>query len=202
MKSRQPRKQRKMLYQALLHRRYKMFAAPLSPELKAKFGFNAIPVRRGDTVRIMRGDHKGLEGKVINVDRKKFRISIEGVTREKVDGTTIPVLIHPSKVMIINLDRSDKWRREIIERKSAGKKIEVPEETEKAEEEEEKPKPLEIEKKEEPKKTKRKKKSTRALKKRKVEMEEAEEKPKKKKTRRGRAKKTEGGAKLGKEGEK
>jgi len=69
-----------------------------------------------------------LEGKVTGVDRKNYRIFIEGVTREKVDGTTTPVSIHPSKVMIVNLNLDDKWRREILKRKRVSEKKEVIEE--------------------------------------------------------------------------
>jgi len=76
----------------------------------------------------MRGDRKGFEGKVSQVDRTKYRIFVEGVTREKVDGTAISIPIHPSKVMITRLDLDDKWRRGILERKSTGKKAELPEE--------------------------------------------------------------------------
>ena len=113
-----PGLQRKRLFQAPLHQRYKHFAAPLSPELKKSRGTNSLPVRKGDTVRVMRGDKKGIEGKINKIDIKKYRISVEGVTREKVEGTAIPVLIHPSKVMIINLNLDDKWRRKILDRKS------------------------------------------------------------------------------------
>ena len=112
-----PSKQRKRLYNAPLHIRYKMFSAPLSPELKEKYGIKSLPVRTGDTVRIMRGNFKGFEGKVREVDRKKYRIFVEGVTREKVDGTTLFMGIHPSKVMIVDLNLDDKWRREILEKK-------------------------------------------------------------------------------------
>jgi large subunit ribosomal protein L24 len=74
----------------------------------------------------MRGDRKGFEGKVSQVDRTKYRVFVEGVTREKVDGTTALIPIHPSKVMITRLNLDDKWRRGIMERKS--KKAELPEE--------------------------------------------------------------------------
>jgi len=125
-----PSKQRKMLYQAPLHKRGKMFSATLSDSLKEKYGVNNLPVRSGDTVRILRGDFKGLEGKVSRVDRKKYRIFVEGITREKVDGTTVLVPIHPSKVMITNLNLDDKWRKKILNRKG------IPvEETEEKEEE-------------------------------------------------------------------
>src|SRR5512136_104081 len=87
-------KQRKMLYQAPDHKRYKLMSSTLSQELKSNHGTNAMPVRSGDTVRIMRGDHKGFEGKITRVDRSKFRIYVEGLTREKVDGTAIFVPVH------------------------------------------------------------------------------------------------------------
>jgi len=114
LKSIQPRKQHKMLYQAPSHIRYKHFSAPLSPTLKATYLVNSIPVRLGDTVRILRGDRKGIEGKISKVDRSNYRVFVEGVTREKVDGTAILVPIHPSKVMITNLNLDDKWRRESL----------------------------------------------------------------------------------------
>lgn len=112
-----PRTQRKKLFQAPAHIRYKHFAAPLSPDLKKKHGTNAVPIKVGDTVRIMRGDRRGFEGKVSKVSRSKYRIFVEGVTRTKVDGSTIQIPIHPSKAMIINLDVGDKWRRKVLERK-------------------------------------------------------------------------------------
>ena len=77
----------------------------------------------------MRGDRKGFEGKVTRVDRTEYRISIEGVTREKVDGTATPISIHPSKVRITQLNLDDKWRREALKRKGAGEKAEPAEKT-------------------------------------------------------------------------
>lgn len=139
MKTTSPRKQRKQLYNAPLHKRYKMFSAPLSPELKKSHGIKALPVRKGDTVKIMRGERKGFEGKVAGVDRTKYRVSIEGVTREKVDGTATPVPIHPSKVMITNLNLDDKWRRETLKRKGIGEKAKPPEEEKIEKEEKRKP---------------------------------------------------------------
>ncbi len=126
MKTTKPQKQRKRLYQASLHRRYKRFSAPVSPKLKESYNTNSVPVRTGDTVQIMAGDRKGFEGKVTGVDRQKYRVFVEGVTREKVDGTQLPTPIHPSKVMITQLNLDDKWRREILKRKGAGEKVEKP----------------------------------------------------------------------------
>ena len=129
MKTTKPRKQHKRLYQAPLHKRYKQFSAALSSKLKASYNINSIPVRMGDTVHIMRGDRKGFEGKVTGVNRTKYRIFVEGVTREKVDGTSMPIPIHPSKVRITRLNLDDKWRKETLKRKGVSEKIEFPKET-------------------------------------------------------------------------
>jgi large subunit ribosomal protein L24 len=117
MKTTKPTKQRKRMYQAPITERYRRFSAPLSSKLKDSQGTSSVQVRKGDTVMIMRGDRKGSEGKVNQIDRKNYRIFVEGTNREKVDGTTIPVPIHPSKVMITRLNLDDKWRKKAMERK-------------------------------------------------------------------------------------
>jgi large subunit ribosomal protein L24 len=114
-----PGKQRKKLFNAPAHIRHKLMSAPLSHELTASKGAKTLPVRRGDTILIKRGDNKGFEGKVSRVDLKAYRIYIEGLTREKVDGTNIFLPIHPSKVEIRSLNLDDKWRKNILDRKAA-----------------------------------------------------------------------------------
>jgi large subunit ribosomal protein L24 len=130
MQLKNPGKQRKNLFNAPAHIRHKQMAAPLSRELSASKGAKTLPVRKGDTVRIMRGDNKGFEGKVSRVDLKRYCLYMEGLTREKVDGTNIFLPIHPSKVEIRNLNLDDKYRKEILARKVAlekpAKKAEKP----------------------------------------------------------------------------
>lgn len=134
-----PTKQRKILYQAPAHKRHRLLAAHLSAELRTSHATKSFPVRTGDTVRIVRGDHKGVEGKITSVDLTKYRIFVEGLTREKVDGTTINVPIHPSKVIVTRLNLDDKWRKEILEsKKEQHRKLEKAEKKPKA-------KPVEIE---------------------------------------------------------
>ena len=122
MQLKNPGKQRKKLFNAPAHIRHKQMAAPLSRELSASKGAKTLPVRKGDTVRIMRGDNKGFEGKISRVDLKRYRLYMEGLTREKVDGTNIFLPIHPSKVEIRNLNLDDKYRKEILARKVAPEK--------------------------------------------------------------------------------
>jgi len=95
-----------------------MMTAPLSDELRGKYGIKRLPVRKGDVVRVMRGNFRGVEGEVIKVDLKRYRLYIKNVTIQKADGSAAFYPIHPSKVMIVKLDESDEWRRKIIERKA------------------------------------------------------------------------------------
>ena len=175
MKTTQPRKQRKMLFNAPAHIRYKHFSAPLSPSLKASHNVGSLPVRTGDTVRVMRGDRKGLEGKVTSVNRKKYRIFVEGITREKVDGTTTFVPIHPSKVMITSLNLDDKWRRESLKVEAAPPEEEKKPEEKKAKRKRKPKKPEEGKKKERKKRTRKAAAEKKEEKVEKVEEEKTEE---------------------------
>lgn len=110
IKSSQPRKQRKYRYQASHHLRHKFLGAMLSPELRAKHGVKSIPVRLGDTVKVMRGERKDTEGKVAAVDYLKTTIAVDGVSVTKADGTEVPRPVNPSNVMIIKLNTEDERR--------------------------------------------------------------------------------------------
>ncbi|RJS87060.1 50S ribosomal protein L24 [Candidatus Bathyarchaeota archaeon] len=120
---RKPSTVRKRWFNAPLHRRRKYLSAPLSPELRAEYGTRSLPVRKGDTVVILKGDWKMKEGKVTRVDTKRMRIYIEGLTRERMDGSTVPIPIRPWNVMITRLDLSDPWRKRILERRGYAAKV-------------------------------------------------------------------------------
>ncbi|CEI88953.1 Putative 60S ribosomal protein [Rhizopus microsporus] len=113
------RKSRKAHFTATSDVRRKIMSSPLSKELREKYNVRSIPVRKDDTVMVVRGTYKGREGKVVQVYRKKWVIHIDRVTREKVNGATVPIGISASKVVITNL-KLDKSRNAILERK--GKK--------------------------------------------------------------------------------
>jgi large subunit ribosomal protein L24 len=115
--SKQPRKQRKLIHNAPLHVRHNLMSIALSKELKEQHGKRSIPVKKGDTVQVMRGDFKDHEGKVEKVDLKNYRVFIEGASVQKPDGNQIYHSIHPSKLVIVELDLDDDERNEIMERK-------------------------------------------------------------------------------------
>ncbi len=112
-----------MRYTAHNWKKHKLLAAPLSTELRTTYSRRSFPVRAGDTVRISRGDFSGVEGKVTDIDTGRQRLFVEGVTREKVAGTSERVSVHCTKVMITKLNLDDKWRAESLKQaeKSEGK---------------------------------------------------------------------------------
>lgn len=116
MVSIKPSKQRKELFNAPLHKKRKWVGAHLDENLLLKYDKRAIPIVKGDTVRVMRGSFKGHEDKIVKVNLKKRSIEIEGITMSKADGNKIAKPIHPSNVMIIKLNLTDKWRRQKLER--------------------------------------------------------------------------------------
>ncbi|MEB3756508.1 MAG: 50S ribosomal protein L24 [Desulfurococcales archaeon] len=116
-KSRQPRKQRKALYNAPLHLRQKQMTAILSKELREKLGVRNLPVHKGDRVRVLRGEFKGVEGNVVKVNLSSYTLNIDGVTRKKASGDQVFAPIHPSNVMIVKLNLDDERRRAILERR-------------------------------------------------------------------------------------
>lgn len=73
-------------------------------------------MRQNDEVVVVRGSHKGREGKITAVYRKKFCIHIERLTREKVNGASVPIPIDASNVKITTL-KMDKDRKDLIARK-------------------------------------------------------------------------------------
>jgi large subunit ribosomal protein L24 len=115
--SKQPRKQRKSHFKAPLHVRHKLMSATLSEELRERYDIRSLPVRKGDTVQVMRGDFREQEGKVEKVDTKNFVLQIDGVSVQKPDGNKVYHPVHPSNVMLVELDLEDDERNEIIERK-------------------------------------------------------------------------------------
>jgi large subunit ribosomal protein L26e len=99
-----------------------IMSAPLSKKLREQYNIRSLPVRKGDTVRILVGSRKikGKEAKIKTVYRKKYCINLEKITREKVNGTQVDINIHPSNVELTTL-HIDKNRKDLIARKAKGR---------------------------------------------------------------------------------
>jgi large subunit ribosomal protein L26e len=96
------RKNRKRHFTAPSHIRRRLMSAPLSKELRQKYAVRTMPIRKDDKVQVVRCHYKGQQvGKVVQVCRKKFVIYIERIQREKANGASVYVGIHPSKVWFV-----------------------------------------------------------------------------------------------------
>lgn len=91
-------------------------SAPLSKELRQQYKIRSLPIRKEDEVTVVRGSKKGSEGKISTVYRLKYSVQIDKLQKEKSSGASIPINIHPSKVVITKLYLDDK-RKALIERK-------------------------------------------------------------------------------------
>ena len=68
--------------------------------------------RVGDSVKIVRGEYRGIEGKISKIFSENAKLNVEGVTREKIKGgPAAPVPVDASKVMITALNLDDKARK-------------------------------------------------------------------------------------------
>ncbi|SPO05661.1 probable 60S ribosomal protein L26 [Cephalotrichum gorgonifer] len=118
------RKSRKAHFSAPSSVRRVIMSAPLSKELREQHNVRSIPIRKDDEVTVVRGSFKGREGKVVSVYRLKYVIHIERVTRDKANGQSVQVGIHPSKV-VINKLKIDKDREAILEKIRRGRETRV-----------------------------------------------------------------------------
>ena len=114
--SKQPRRQRKYLFNAPINIRRKLISAHLSKDLIKKYNKRNIPLRKGDEIKIVRGQFKGKKGKIESIDFKKLKVFIENIQFTKNDGTKAFYPLHPSNLIITNLNLTDKKRRQISER--------------------------------------------------------------------------------------
>ncbi|MBN2422508.1 50S ribosomal protein L24 [Candidatus Woesearchaeota archaeon] len=116
--SKQPRKQRKYRYNAPAHIKSNLIRSHLSKELRQKYKKRSSRVIKGDKVKIMRGQFKGKTGKIEKIDVKNERIFISQIEIQKKDGSKSFYPIHPSNLLIVDLNLKDKKRQKSLTRKS------------------------------------------------------------------------------------
>ena len=108
--SKKPSKQRKYVHNAPLHVRSSMPCSHLSKELKTSLKRRALRVRKGDKVKVLRGQFKGRTGTVERVDTRRVKIFIAGLEFVKKEGQKAAYPVHPSKLLIQTIDTTDKRR--------------------------------------------------------------------------------------------
>ena len=105
----------RQIYKATYAVRSKQISGSLSKELRKKYGKRSIRINVDDTVRIIRGEYKGIDGKVTKISTEKRGVAIEGIKKEKLKGEKIDVYIPSSNVLIIGLNTDDNWRKSKLE---------------------------------------------------------------------------------------
>ena len=107
----------KQIYRATFNVRNKQISATLSKQLRQKYHRRSIRIVNGDTIKIVRGEYKGIDGKVTKISLEKNSVAVEGVQREKLKGGKIDLYIHSSNTVITSLNTEDNWRVKKLEHK-------------------------------------------------------------------------------------
>ncbi len=110
-----------MVYRATYQTKSKQLGSALSKDLQKKYGKRSVRVVEGDNVKIVRGEFKGVDGKVSKVSPQKSSIAIEGIKKEKTKGDKFDVYIHTSNLVVTSLNSGDSWRMAKLEGKDPKK---------------------------------------------------------------------------------
>ncbi len=113
-RSRQPRRQRLAEYNAPTSERRRRMAVALSRELRARYGRRSLPVRKGDTVRIISGSYEGREERVAKVQRRRYAVTLDNVTGKTGEAKLKPLPIKLSHLLLVRLNLADGWRRRVL----------------------------------------------------------------------------------------
>ena len=114
-------KQRKYRAMAPLHVRGRFLNSHLSKDLRTKYGRRAVRVRKGDKIKVLVGKFRGKSGTVERVDTTKARLYITGLEILKKDGSKALRPIPAHRVLITELNLTDKFRSARIKPKEAKK---------------------------------------------------------------------------------
>ena len=114
--SKSPRKQRRQARNAPNHDRKRFLKCRLDEFLQEEYGLRSLVIKKGDLVRIMRGQFRDTESKVTAVSYKKRVVYLDNTSITKADGKEAAVPIHPSNIMLVKLELDDE-RKTLIESK-------------------------------------------------------------------------------------
>ena len=109
------------IYRAMNQTMSKQVSTSISKDLRKKYSRRSIRIMVNDTVKVIRGEYKGLAGKVAKISIASNSVAIEGNKKEKLKGEKIDVYIHSTNMIITSLNTDDKWRLKILEKKPKSK---------------------------------------------------------------------------------
>ncbi len=110
--------------------RKKFLHVSLSKELRKKYGKRSITIKKGDTVKIMKGKFRKKQGKITQVDMKRLRVYAEGIQIKKQDGSkaNVPLRIPNLQIVELNLETrrgkiSEKKKEEKVKEQKTENKV-------------------------------------------------------------------------------
>jgi large subunit ribosomal protein L24 len=106
------------IYYATMQTASAQMSCVLSKDLRKKYGKRSIRVVEGDSVKVIRGEFNGVDGKVTKVSTANNGLTIEGVKKEKLKGDKYDIYIHTSNIEVTGLNTDDKWRINKLEGKN------------------------------------------------------------------------------------
>ncbi|MCI4350631.1 MAG: 50S ribosomal protein L24 [Thermoplasmata archaeon] len=112
--SRLPRKQRLARFTAHTTLRRRLMSVPLSRDLRARYGRRQMPVRKGDTVRVLRGSYIGREERVARVDRRSYSVTLDNITVKTGEAKLKPLPLRTNSLLLVRLNLADPWRRRVL----------------------------------------------------------------------------------------
>jgi large subunit ribosomal protein L24 len=110
-----PRRQRRAVYEADTFERRRRMTVPLSRELRRRFHLRSVPLRKGDTVRVMRGSYVGREERVAKLNRRDYTVTLDNVTLKSGEEKLKPLPVRTNHLLIVRLNLADSWRRESLQ---------------------------------------------------------------------------------------
>ncbi len=114
------------------------FNLHLSKDLIEKYGIKRFGVRKGDIVRVVKGDSDkdeklnivGKEAKVIKVLKRERKVIVENINIAKADGKMKPRKLDPSSLTIVKIALEDAKRKQKLVELAAKRNKKVEEEIE------------------------------------------------------------------------
>ena len=112
-----PTKQRKYRDNAPQHVKDKLVSANLSQMLRDEIGTRNMPIKKGDQVEIARGDEKGREGIVSDINREDQKVYVNNITVTRQDGTEKEIPLRPSNLQLqaLNIEDEDRLKKYEVE---------------------------------------------------------------------------------------
>ena len=96
-----PTKSRNLqIYRATNQFRSKQIGATLSKQLRKNYTRRSIRIIADDTVKVIRGEYKGITGKITKISTANNSVAIEGNKKEKLKGEKVDVYIHSTNCLL------------------------------------------------------------------------------------------------------